>query len=63
MKEAQHEVDENNSKTADDKRKAEYIRQKALETFAQTKKRKSLGLGDVETLLAAKHLGVQALIR
>ena len=36
MKEAQHEVDANDSKIGDDKRKAEDIRQKALETFAET---------------------------
>ena len=50
LKEAQHEVDANDSKIGDDKRKAEDIRQKALETFGQTKKRKSLGLDDDETL-------------
>lgn len=41
-KEAQHEVDQNDSKIANDKRKAEDIRQKALETFAHTKKQKAL---------------------
>ena len=56
MKEAQHEVDANDSKTGDDKRKAEEdIRQKALKTFAQTKKRKSLGLDDDETLTSSKR--------
>ena len=55
MKEAQHEVDANASKIGDDKRKAEDIRQKALETFAQTKKRKSLGLDDDETLTSSKR--------
>ena len=40
MKEAQHEIDANDSKIANDKYKAEDIRQKALEMFAQTKKRK-----------------------
>ena len=55
MKEAQHEVDANNSKIGDDKRKAEDVRQKALETFAQTKKRKSLGLDDDETLTSSKR--------
>ena len=55
MKEAQHEVDANDSKISDDKRKAEDIRQKALETFAQTKKRKSLGLDDDETLTSSKR--------
>ena len=55
MKEAQHEVDANDSKIGDDKRKAEDIRQKALETFAQTKKRKSLGLDDDGTLTSSKR--------
>ena len=55
MKEAQHEVDANDSKTGDDKRKAEDIRQKALKTFAQTKKRKSLGFDDDETVTSSKR--------
>ena len=55
MKEAQHEVDANDSKIGDDKRKAEDVRQKALETFAQTKKRKSLVLDDDETLTSSKR--------
>ena len=55
MKEAQHQVDANDSKIGDDKRKAEDVRQKALETFAQTKKRKSLGLDDDETLTSSKR--------
>ena len=55
MREAHHEVDANDSKIGDDKRKAEDVRQKALETFAQTKKRKSLGLDDDETLTSSKR--------
>ena len=55
LKEAQHEVDANDSKIGYDKRKAEDIRQKALETFGQTKKRKSLGLDDDETLTSNKR--------
>ena len=55
MKEAQHEADANDSKIGDEKRKAEDVRQKALETFAQTKKRKSLGLDDDETLTSSKR--------
>ena len=55
MKEAQHQVDANDSKIGDNKRKAEDVRQKALETFAQTKKRKSLGLDDDETLTSSKR--------
>ena len=55
MKEAQHEVDANDSKIGDDERKAEDVRQKALETFAQTKKRKSLVLDDDETLTSSKR--------
>ena len=57
MKEAQHEVDANDSKIGDDKRKAEDVRQKTLETFAQTKKRdqESLGLDDDETLTSSKR--------
>ena len=62
MKEAQHDVDANGSKIADDERKGENIRQKALEMFAQTKKRKSLGLNEMKLSLAAKDLEVQALI-
>ena len=54
MKEANREVDANDSKITDDKRKAEDIRQKALETFAQTKKGKSLGLDDDETPTSSK---------
>ena len=54
MKEAQHEIDGNDSKIANDKCKAEDIRQKALEIFAQTKKRKSIGLDDDATLTRCK---------
>ena len=54
MKEAPHQVDANVSKIADDKRKAEHISQKALETFAHTKQRESLGLDDDETLTSNK---------
>ena len=55
MKEAQHELDTNDSKIADDKRKVKDIQQKALKTFAQTKKRKSLGLDDGETPTSSKR--------
>ena len=55
MKEAQHELDTNDSKIADDKRKVKDIQQKALKTFAQTKKRKSLGLDDDETPTSSKR--------
>ena len=64
MKEAQHEVDANDSKIGDDKRKVEDIRQKALETFAQTKKPKSLDLDDDETLTnkRSRSAGIDTLI-
>ena len=55
IKEAQHEVNANDSEIGDDKRKAEDIQQKTLETFAQTKKWKSLGLDDDETLTSSKR--------
>ena len=55
MKKAQHEVDANDSKIADDKRKVENIRQKALETFAQTKKQRRIGSDDDETLTSSKR--------
>ena len=54
MREAKCEIDANDSKITDDKRKAEDIRQKALETFAQTKKGKNLGLDDDETPISSK---------
>ena len=55
MKEAQHEVDANDSNIDHDKCKAEDVQQKALETFAQTKKQESLGLDDDETLTSSKR--------
>ena len=55
MKGAQHQGDANVSKIADNKRKAEHISQKALETFAHTKQRESLGLDDDETPTSNKR--------
>ena len=54
-KEAQHQVDANVSKVVDDKRKTKHISQKALETFAHTKQRESLGLDDDETPTSNKR--------
>ena len=55
MKETQHDVDANDSKIADDKRKAQEIRQKAWGTFAQIKKRESFSLDDGEALISSKE--------
>ena len=54
MKEVRHEDYANDSKIANNKCKAEDIRQKALEVFAQTNKRKSIGLDDDATLTSCK---------
>ena len=63
MKETQHDVDANDVKKADDKRKAEEIRQKFQERLLRSRNENVLVQMMMKLSLVAKNLGVKALIR
>ena len=63
MKETQHDVDANDFKIADDKRKAEEIRQKSQERLLRSRNENVLVQMMMKLSLVAKNLGVKVLIR
>ena len=63
MKETQHDVDANDFKITDDKRKAEEIRQKSQERLLRSRNENVLVQMMMKLSLVAKNLGVKVLIR